>query len=270
VTDAGSVKASIVDAVGSPRFVGGHPMAGSEQEGVDGARGDLFDGAVWVLTPTSATDPDAHSLVRSVVKSFGADVVELPPDRHDTLVAVVSHVPHLTAATLMGLAAEGAEEHRAMLRLAAGGFRDMTRIASGHPGIWPDICEENRDAIVRALEELTATLRKVQDIVASGDRASLLDILERARAARVNLPARVASIADMAEVRVPVPDRAGVLAEVTTLASELGVSIADFEIAHSAEGPAGVLLIVVPVESVERFTGGLIARGFRSSWRKLE
>jgi prephenate dehydrogenase len=270
VTDAGSVKASVVAAVDSPRFVGGHPMAGSEQEGVDGARADLFDGAVWVLTPTSGTDPDAHALVRSVVKSFGADVVELPPERHDALVAVVSHVPHLTAATLMSLAAEGAEEHRAMLRLAAGGFRDMTRIASGHPGIWPDICEENRDAIVRALDELTTTLRKVQDIVAAGDRASLLDVLERARAARVNLPPRVASIAEMAEVRVPVPDRAGVLAEVTTLASELGVSIADFEIAHSAEGQAGVLLIVVPVDSVERFTGGLIARGYRSSWRTLE
>jgi prephenate dehydrogenase len=270
VTDAGSVKASIVEAIDDARFVGGHPMAGSEQEGVDGARADLFEGAVWVLTPTATTDARAHTLVRTIVKSFGADVVELPPARHDALVAVVSHVPHLTAATLMGLAAEGAEEHRAMLRLAAGGFRDMTRIASGHPGIWPDICDENRDAIVAALEELTTTLRKVQDIVASGDRASLLDILERARAARVNLPPRVASMAEMAEVRVPVPDRAGVLAEVTTLASELGVSIADFEIAHSTEGQAGVLLILVPVDSVERFTGGLIARGYRSSWRTLE
>ena len=197
-------------------------------------------------------------------------MVELPPERHDALVAVVSHVPHLTAATLMSLAAEGAEEHRAMLRLAASGFRDMTRIASRHPGIWPDICEENRDAIVAALDELTTSLRKVQDIVAAGDRASLLDVLERARGARINLPPRVASMAEMAEVRVPVPDRAGVLAEVTTLASELGVSIADFEIAHSAEGDAGVLLILVPVASVERFTGGLIARGYRSSWRTLE
>lgn len=270
VTDVGSVKGSIVSSVSDPRFVGGHPMAGSEQDGVDGARADLFAGAVWVLTPTANTDADAHSLVRSIVKSFGADVVELPPERHDALVAVVSHVPHLTAATLMGLAAEGAEEHRAMLRLAAGGFRDMTRIASGHPGIWPDICDENRDAIVLALDELSTTLRKVRDIVAAGDRASLLDLLERARAARVNLPARVVSLSEMAEVRVPVPDRAGVLAEVTTLASELGVSIADFEIAHSPEGLAGVLLILVPVESVERFTGGLIARGYRSSWRTLE
>jgi prephenate dehydrogenase len=270
VTDVGSVKASIVASIDSSRFVGGHPMAGSEQEGVDGARADLFQGAVWVLTPTAATDDDAHTLVRSIVTSLGAQVVELPPDRHDALVAVVSHVPHLTAATLMTIAAEGAEEHRAMLRLAAGGFRDMTRIASGHPGIWPDICAENRDAIVAALDELVASLQKTRDVVASGDRASLLDVLERARAARVNLPARVASIAEMAEVRVPVPDRAGVLAEVTTLASELGVSIADFEIAHSAEGDAGVFLMIVPNNLVERFTGGLMARGFKSSWRTLE
>jgi prephenate dehydrogenase len=270
VTDVGSVKASIVHAVDNPSFVGGHPMAGSEQEGVDGARADLFEGAVWVLTPTATTDSDAHALVRSVVTSLGAEVVELPPERHDALVAVVSHVPHLTAATLMVLAAEGAEEHRAMLRLAAGGFRDMTRIASGHPGIWPDICVENRDAIVAALDELESTLRKVRDVVAAGDRASLLDVLERARAARINLPTRVASMAEMAEVRIPVPDRAGVIAEVTTLASELGVSIADFETAHSSEGQAGVLLMLVPVDSVERLTGGLIARGYRSSWRTLE
>ena len=270
VTDAGSVKSSIVAAVEHPRFVGGHPMAGSEQEGVDGSRADLFQGAVWVLTPTAGTDEAAHTLVRSVVSSFGAQVVELPPARHDALVAVVSHVPHLTAATLMTLAAEGAEEHRAMLRLAAGGFRDMTRIASGGPTIWPDICAENRDAIVQGLDDLITALQKTRDVVASGDRASLLDVLERARAARVNLPARVASIAEMAEVRVPVPDRAGVLAEVTTLASALGVSIADIEIAHSAEGDAGVLLIVVPVDAVDRFTAGLIAREYKSSWRTLE
>ena len=90
-----------------------------------------------------------------------------------------------------------------MLRLAAGGFRDMTRIASGSPTIWPDICEENRDAIVAALDELTAALQKTRDVVAAGDRASLLDLLEKARAGRVNLPARVASMAEMAIAAIP-------------------------------------------------------------------
>jgi prephenate dehydrogenase len=269
VTDVGSVKASIVGALASPRFVGGHPMAGSEQEGVDGSRADLFQGAVWVLTPVANTDPAAHALVRSVVSSFGADVVELPPERHDALVAVVSHVPHLTAVSLMGLAAERSEEHAALLRLAAGGFRDMTRIAAGHPGIWPDICAENRDAIVEVLDRLIVELDTMRERVSTGDKPGLLDTLAKARSARLNLPVRVAAN-DVVEVRVPVPDRPGVLAEITTLASELSVNIHDLEIAHSAEGLAGVVLLFVDASQAERFTGGLVARGYKPTTRGLE
>ncbi|HEX9969893.1 MAG TPA: prephenate dehydrogenase/arogenate dehydrogenase family protein, partial [Acidimicrobiales bacterium] len=187
VTDVGSVKAPLAAAVRHPRYIGGHPMAGSEQEGVDGADGSLFEGATWVLTPTETTDPAAYARLQSVVSSLGADVVALPPDRHDELVAVVSHVPHLTAAALMCLAAAGAEEHAALLRLAAGGFRDMTRIAAGHPGIWPDICAENRDAIVDVLDRLVAALGDMRRVVADADRAGLLSLLETARAARSNL-----------------------------------------------------------------------------------
>jgi prephenate dehydrogenase len=270
VTDVGSVKSSVVAAVDHPRFVGGHPMAGSEQEGVDGADADLFAGAVWVLTPVAGTDPAAHSVVRSVVGSLGADVVELAPERHDELVAVVSHVPHLTAATLMGLAAAGAEEHRALLRLAAGGFRDMTRIAAGHPGIWPDICADNREAIVGVLTRLESALAATRVLVENGDRPGLLALLESARAARINLPRRVVASDLLAEVRVPVPDRPGVLAEITTLASELGVNIADLEIAHSGEGDAGVVILLVDADVSELFRGGLIARGYRPSVRSLE
>jgi prephenate dehydrogenase len=268
VTDVGSVKAPVVRSVGDPRFVGGHPMAGSEQEGVAGADPDLFAGAVWVLTPVPETDPAAHALVRSVVSSFGAEVVELPPERHDALVAVVSHVPHLTAVTLMGIAAERAEEHGALLRLAAGGFRDMTRIAAGHPGIWPDICADNRDAIVEVLSRLESSLAEVRGQVSRGDRAGLLASLERARTARLNLPARVPA-GELAEVLVKVPDRPGVLAEITTLATELGVNIYDVEIAHSSEGEAGVVIVLVEVALVERFSGGLLARGYRPSTRPL-
>jgi prephenate dehydrogenase len=244
-------------------------MAGSEQEGVDGSRADLFQGAVWVLTPVANTDPAAHALVRSVVSSFGADVVELHPERHDALVAVVSHVPHLTAVSLMGLAAERSEEHAALLRLAAGGFRDMTRIAAGHPGIWPDICAENRDAIVEVLDRLIVELDTMRERVSTGDKPGLLDTLAKARSARLNLPVRVAAN-DVVEVRVPVPDRPGVLAEITTLASELSVNIHDHEIAHSAEGLAGVVLLFVDASQAERFTGGLVARGYKPTTRGLE
>jgi prephenate dehydrogenase len=269
VTDVGGVKAPVVRSVGHPRFVGGHPMAGSEQEGVDGADAELFAGATWVLTPTVDTDPEAYARVRSVVSTFGADVVALTPEQHDALVAVVSHVPHLTAATLMGLASERAEEHAALLRLAAGGFRDMTRVASGHPGIWPDICVENRDAIVAALDTLVRALTDMRDLVSVGDRAALLRLLEHARAARVNLPTPAARPEDLAEIRLPVPDRPGVLAEVTTLASELGVNILDLEIAHSAEGPRGVLVLVVEAGATELVRTALVARGYRPSARPL-
>jgi len=199
----------------------------------------------------------------------GADVLEMPPERHDRLVAVISHVPHLTAATLMGLAAERAEEHSVVLRLAAGGFRDMTRVAAGHPGIWPDICVDNRDAIVEVLEGLEAGLAAMRATVAAADRPGLLERLERARAARASLPVRAARPEMLAEVRVPVPDRPGVLADITTLATDLDVNIADLEIAHSSEGAAGVLLLLVPAERAERLRGGLMARGYRPSVRAL-
>ena len=198
VTDAGSVKAPVVDAVGDSRFVGGHPMAGSEQDGIDGADPELFEGAVWVLTPTNDTADSAYTQVASVVSSFGAEVMAIAPDRHDALVAVVSHVPHLAAATLMGVAEMRAEEHAALLRLAAGGFRDMTRIASGHPAIWQDICRENRGAIIDGLDALIEGLAEMRDVVDKGDGAALLDRLERARAARANLPSRVARPSDLA------------------------------------------------------------------------
>jgi len=270
VTDAGSVKSPLLGLMDDPRYVGGHPMAGSEQEGVAGSRADLFEGCTWVLTPIAGTDDDAFAEIRSVVAGFGAEVVSLPPDRHDSMVAVVSHVPHLTAASLMGLADERAAEHRGLLRLAAGGFRDMTRIAAGHPGIWPDICAENRTAIVTELDRLVATLGEVRDLVSGGDRDGLVAVLERARSARQALPARFARAEDLAEIRVPLQDRTGALARITTLAAELDVSIADVEIAHSVEGDEGVLILVVEAVPGERLHQGLADHGYTPVLRPLE
>ncbi|HVL04176.1 MAG TPA: prephenate dehydrogenase/arogenate dehydrogenase family protein [Acidimicrobiales bacterium] len=269
VTDVGGVKSSIVATVDDPRFVGGHPMAGSEQDGVEAADPYLFSGAVWVLTPVTATDSRAHSLVRSVVTSLGAEVLELSPEDHDALVAVVSHVPHLAAAALMGLAAERATAHSALLRLAAGGFRDMTRVAGGDPGIWPDICTENAPAIVELLSALEADLAAMRRRVAGDDRAGILEALHRARTARMHLPGQVAGPEAMAELRVPVLDRPGVLSEITTLASELGVNIDDLEIAHSTEGEAGVVILLVRSASAERLAGALRTRGYHPAYRSL-
>jgi len=269
VSDVAGVKGPVVAAVADPRFVGGHPMAGSEQVGLDGADAELFVGATWVLTPTAPTDPGAYAKLQAVVVSLGAEVVALSPEQHDALVAVVSHVPHLTAATLMNLADRKAEKHAALLRLAAGGFRDMTRIAAGQPGIWPDVCADNAPAIVDAFDVLLADLTAMRDRVADGDRAGLLDVLGKAAAARRSLPSRAVRPERLTEIRVPVPDRPGVLAEITTLAGDLGVNIADLEIAHSAEGERGVLVLVVDADGAERLQGALTGRAYRSTARTL-
>jgi prephenate dehydrogenase len=269
ITDVGSVKGSIVEAIDHPRFVGGHPMAGSEQEGVEGADPNLFSGAVWVLTPNRRTSDETYTRVRSIVAALGAEIVSLPPERHDKLVAFVSHVPHLTAASLMTIASEQSDDRQVLLRLAAGGFRDMTRIASGHPGIWPDICGENRDAILAALDQLMGTLRSVRRIVAADDHDGLVELLDGARAARMNLPARFGRPARLTEVLVPIPDEAGVLADVTTRASEIDVSILDLEISHSAEGTKGVLHLLVEADRSDELVDRLSGAGYKPSTRAL-
>ena len=269
VTDVGSVKADLCERVTSPRFVGGHPMAGSELDGLDGADPEMFEGAVWVLTPDSDVPDDTFATVASVISALGAEVVALPPVDHDRLVAVVSHVPHLTAASLMALATDRAEEHASLLRLAAGGFRDMTRIASGRPGIWIDICRANGKAIVDALDEMIASLEAIRRMVVEDDSTALLSLLSASREARVNLPGRVTDPTALAEVRIRIPDRAGAAAEVFTLAAELGVNIANFEVVHLAEGARGVAVVLVERSAVEVFRGGLIARGFRPTVTSL-
>ena len=265
VTDVGSVKGPLLAAVDRPRFVGGHPMAGSEQVGIEGASAELFFGATWVLTPTPSTDPAAYAQVRTVLAGFGANVVALDPAEHDSLVAVVSHVPHLTAATLMALAADLGEEHGALLQLAAGGFRDMTRIAAGQPSIWPGICDDNADAIVATLDLLIESLGTMRRRVAERDHDSLLEILQRAATARRAMSERVQRPEALVEVRIPVEDRPGMFAEIAVLATELGINIFDVEIAHSVEGDRGVLVVVIDVTSAPIFTEALAAKGHRSS-----
>jgi prephenate dehydrogenase len=264
VTDVGGVKASVAAAVDDPRFIGGHPMAGSEREGVEGADPDLFTGAAWVLTPTATTDPDAFALVHATVSALGAEVVAVDPDRHDAIVAVVSHVPHLTAAALMRVAAGHASDQQGpLLRLAAGGFRDMTRISAGHPGIWPDICADNAEAITGVLDELVAELQRLRSIVWSRRRTDLVDTLEEARALRLALPARRAGrAADVVEVRVPVSNRPGSMVEVTVLASDLGINLESVETADATEYERGLIVMVVDRVAAIRFRDALLDKGY--------
>ncbi len=270
VTDVGSTKAAICRAVADPRFIGGHPMAGSDQDGISGARADLFAGAMWVVTPGPDTSDLAFSTVRATIRVLGAESIALPATVHDELVAQVSHVPHLTSAALMNLADSTSVEHRALLRLAAGGFRDMTRISAGRPAIWPDICVANREAIVIGLDRLIDALTETRSLVAESDRSGLYKLLDTARTARLNLPVGYGQVDKVSELAVPIPDRPGEIAAIATLAAELDVNILDLEISHSGEGREGVMMLVVDAAKAERLVGGLMARGYRPSLRDLD
>ena len=269
VTDTGSVKAMVARSIDNPRFVPGHPMAGSEQDGVDGADQQIFEGAVWVLTPTEGTDDLGLRQLQTVLSSMGCDVVTMTPERHDALVAIVSHVPHLTAASLMCLADDRALDDAPLLRLAAGGFRDMTRIAAGHPEIWLDICEQNSEAIVAVLDEFSDRISRVRSLVAEADRDGLTTVLSQARRARTNLPSRYVRPQDLIEIRIPIPDRKGQIANITMLAADCDVNIADIEVAHSTEGAEGVLVLVVARAEVQRFLAVLAGQGYKPTTREL-
>ena len=136
------------------RYIPGHPMAGSEVNGIEGSRADLFEGAHWILCPDEATDPDFFAALHELVTGLGARVVCLPRQDHDDAIAVVSHVPHIVASSLVQLASRHADEQRSLMRLAAGGFKDSTRIAAGSPELWCGISFDNKAALSDGLSEM--------------------------------------------------------------------------------------------------------------------
>jgi prephenate dehydrogenase len=269
VTDVAGVKASIAASLNDPRFLPGHPMAGSEQRGLAGARADLFHGCTWVLTPSEVTPPESYATLHSWLRELGANVIALNAADHDRLVAVASHVPHLVAGALMNEAATLARSDGALLQLAAGGFRDMTRISAGDPAIWPDVLFQNREAVIRGLEGVQKRLADFITLLENRDRDVLVSTLTAAALARRQLPGRIVEVDSLVSLRIPVADRPGVLAQVTTLASELRINIFDIEIAHSVEGQAGILLLSVQESDVLTLVGALEERGHRVSWGPL-
>jgi prephenate dehydrogenase len=251
LTDVASVKARVVEALQAAappgvHVIGGHPMAGSHEAGAAHASGELFVGATYLLTPTTHTDPGAYRLLHSLVAGIGARVIAVSPDRHDLLVAVVSHLPQLAATTLMNLAAERArDEHAGLLLLAAGGFRDATRVAASNPDLWLDICAENREAIVAVLDDYRERIGALRSVLALADEAGLRRALADARDARRGLPGKETATGTLVELVLPIPDRPGVLAEVTTTVGAAGVNIEDLSISHDPEGGRGRLLLAI-------------------------
>jgi prephenate dehydrogenase len=186
VTDVGSVKGTVTESLegifsAHRNFVGSHPMCGSEATGLSAARADLYENALCVVTPTAASRPDLTTAAEDLWRSVGARVVRLTPAEHDHAAALVSHVPHVAAAALVGLLSG---EPPGLHRLCAGGFRDTTRVASGSPELWTAILSHNRTETERGLGKLIDLLEKFRGAVAADDTATLHQLLAQARAAR--------------------------------------------------------------------------------------
>ena len=192
VTDVGSVKAPIVAAAEKMlphpgRFIGGHPLAGSERKGIAAARPNLLDGAMWILTPTAVTDEAALDRAEDLVARLGARSLLLSPQEHDDLLARTSHLPHLVAAALVNVIAQRAKRQAETLDVIGRGFRDATRIAAGDASLWADIALANSQALLAALEEMHASVSLFSAALKAGDRRELQRLLGDAQRAREEL-----------------------------------------------------------------------------------
>ena len=275
ITDTASTKARIIQMAAQTlphpqNYVPGHPMAGSEKNGIKGARADLFKGAYWILCPDAQTPAEHFTRLHEMITGIGARVISLPREQHDAAVAVVSHVPHFTASSLVQLAVRHSKGQDALMRLAAGGFKDSTRIAAGSPELWCGIAFDNHDALLDGLREVQGIIGQFADALEAGDRAELTRLLAEAADARRALPAAwVPCTERLLEVRIPMEDRTGVIAEVTTITSKVGCNIQSIEIDHVTEDSAVLSLVLTDEGDIGKLSMNLINAGFSVSFSPL-
>lgn len=247
VTDLGSVKSrSEVEARSSlPEsvlFIGGHPMAGSEKSGIEHADRLLFENATYVLCPHKAEDmedPRAIALV-DLLKGIGARILVMESAEHDKIAAMVSHLPQLVAVELVNLLKSAGENSDLARKLAAGGFRDMTRIASSPFGIWSDILSENKDNVSELLGQLISSLDELRGSIVSGDHQSVESEFDSAGEIRRSIPKDMKGfLHPLVDVYVYAEDKPGYLARLTTLLFENDLNIKDLELMKIREGTGG-------------------------------
>ena len=265
VTDVGSTKQAVCTAAPAPRrFIGGHPVTGSEARGPGNASADLFDGATWFLTPLAETDPDRYRLVHGFVGELGATPVAVDPLAHDRLVALTSHLPHALANLLVNQAGSMRVDGHEPLAAAGGSLRDMTRVAGANPRIWVDIFLDNAEPLREALTEHRRRSEQLERALAAGDAGFLARwIGEAARNRRRMLAEAFAEPGELQQLRVHIPDRPGVLAGITQALGAERINIEDFELHHVSPDRGGTLTLLVSGErEAERAAGLLEAQGY--------
>ncbi|MEV6414961.1 prephenate dehydrogenase [Kribbella sp. NPDC051718] len=269
VTDAASVKSKpLRDAralVASPadlsRYVGSHPMAGSERNGPLAGRADLFEGATWAITPHETSDPDAVELVRRLAEAAGARTVELSVADHDLAVARVSHLPQLMSSLAAGTLVDAPAAH---LELSGQGVRDVTRIAAGDPGLWTQIVSANSPALSGLLEGIRDELDRL--LIALGKEEAtdeVTAVLNRGVSGAIRVPGKHgAPHIELVPVLVTIPDRPGQLARLFADAAESGANVEDLRIDHSPGRPVGEVELSVKPASVDQLVEVLTERGW--------
>ncbi len=238
VTDVGSTKQDLVGRIGDPRFVGGHPIAGAETAGVEHARADLFHNAVWYLTPHEQSGGLLYERLHRFVVEVGARPVAVDAETHDRLVAVFSHLPHVLANVLASQAAARLSEHGEALRQVGPSFRDMTRVAGANTAMWGDIYRSNRAAIAEEIRRFRAELDEVERRLEAGD---VEDWNDRARDDRRVLLESAATGGAVHELRLTVPNRPGIVAQVALELGRAGVNILDLALAPASDMRTGAM-----------------------------
>jgi prephenate dehydrogenase len=268
VTDVASVKGAIVAAVAEldegrgSRFVPGHPMGGSERSGPEHASASVLDGVVWALAIGPDTDPAAAALVEGFVAAIGARPARMTPQRHDRLVAFASHLPQVASTALMGLAATEEADEPDILLLAAGGFRDLTRLAASNPALWGEILAANRERVAEAIDRFVERLQVLRAAIAEGRTDDVVRSFDDAKQARLRLATKPTVRAGVAVLQVEIPDLPGALAGLTAVMGEGDVNIEDLQIVHSPEGGRGTVHVTVAAGAASGASEVLRGAGF--------
>ncbi|MEX1219674.1 MAG: prephenate dehydrogenase/arogenate dehydrogenase family protein [Solirubrobacterales bacterium] len=245
VTDVGSTKQELIEAIGEDqRFVGGHPLAGAETAGVANARADLYEGARWFLTPTEGTSGVLYDRVQKLVKGLGARPVAIEAAEHDQAMAVVSHLPHIFANQLAVQGRPGTDRLGAL----APSLRDATRVAGANPAIWAEIFSTNHEAVTAAIDDAIEGLQEARGVISSADAGRITDWQSAAAAERAALSAGESEAEITHELRVLVPNRPGVLAELALALGKAGVNITDMSLDPAPDMSSGAISVWVAGE----------------------
>ena len=249
ISDTGSTKGPIMDAV-EPllaqgiTFIGGHPMTGSHKSGVSAARAHLFENAYYILTPAKNIKNDQIEKMRELLIPTKGKVVVIDADEHDRMTAIVSHFPHLVASSLVGRLSAQQEQQPFVRDLAAGGFRDVTRIASADPIMWRDITIQNRDELLHQLDGWVEEMDTIRQMLLQNDPEEIQNYFAEAKKYRDDLPiTSQGALYTTHDLHVDIPDHPGVISEITKILADERISITNIRIVETRTDVFGILVI---------------------------